>query len=177
MAALGDALLRSLIERGLAIQGLIAPELQIQPAGVELTLAKIFRLKGAGCVDLTNERRRVPEGEEIPFNEGGYVDLGPGAYRVLFNEIVRVPPDCIAIGLPRSTLIRSGATVLTALWDPGYVGRSQALLVVFNEHGIRLYKNARLLQLVFIKVEGCTRTYSGAYQGEGLGEARGASMR
>ncbi|HDD64086.1 MAG TPA: deoxyuridine 5'-triphosphate nucleotidohydrolase, partial [Thermoprotei archaeon] len=61
------------------------------------------------------------------------------------------------------------ATVETAVWDPGYRGRSYSLLIVYNEEGIRLKRNARLVQLVFIKVMGDTGGgYKGTYQFEGL---------
>jgi dUTP pyrophosphatase len=55
------------------------------------------------------------------------------------------------------------------LWDPGYRGRSQSLLVVYNPAGLRLKKNARLLQLVFMRLDGdAEKIYTGAYQGENI---------
>jgi dUTP pyrophosphatase len=62
-----------------------------------------------------------------------------------------------------------GATMETALWDPGYRGRSQSLLVVYNSQGLRLKRNARLMQLVFIRLEReADKAYSGIYQGENI---------
>lgn len=60
-----------------------------------------------------------------------------------------IPRDAAAIGRARSSLLRCGATLETALWDPGYRGRSQSLLVVYNPAGLKLKKKARLMQLVF----------------------------
>jgi len=62
-----------------------------------------------------------------------------------------------------------GALLGCAVWDPGYRGRGEALLVVGNPHGIRIEVGARIAQLVFIRLypqlgEG----YSGVYQGERL---------
>jgi dUTP pyrophosphatase len=57
-------------------------------------------------------------------------------------------------------------TVNTAVWDAGYSGRSQSLLVVYHSQGFRLQKNARVLQLVFLRLTGETDGYRGIYQGE-----------
>ena len=54
----------------------------------------------------------------------------------------------------------------TAVWDAGYSGRSQSLLVVYNPQGLRLQKNARIVQLIFLQLTGTTEGYNGAYQGE-----------
>ncbi|RLF21323.1 MAG: deoxyuridine 5'-triphosphate nucleotidohydrolase [Thermoprotei archaeon] len=170
MSVLGDSILLRLISEGLVVKGAVDIRKQLQPAGVELTVAEIMEFEEGGCLDFSNERRRIPRCRRLEFNEEGFIDLKPGAYKIRFNEVVRIPNDCIAIGFPRSSLIRSGATVLCALWDPGYVGRSEALLVVFNPRGIRLYRNARVLQLVFIKAQGVTRPYSGVYQFENVKE-------
>jgi dUTP pyrophosphatase len=66
--------------------------------------------------------------------------------------------------------MRMGATVISALWDPGYEGRGEGLLIVENPHGIVLEKNARVVQLIFIRLESKpTSKYRGAYMLEGLG--------
>jgi dUTP pyrophosphatase len=57
----------------------------------------------------------------------------------------------------------------TALWEPGYRGRRQSLLVVYNSHGLRLKRNARLMQLIFLRLEKeAEKLYSGKYQGENI---------
>ena len=94
--------------------------------------------------------------------------LGPGAYLVTFNEVLSLPLDVMALAWPRSTLLRCGAVVHNAVWDAGYSGRSQALLVVHNPHGLLLHPDARLVQVVFIRLDRPTQGYRGAYQGENL---------
>ena len=74
----------------------------------------------------------------------------------------------MALGRPRSSLLRCGVTVNTAVWDAGYSGRSQSLLVVYNPLGFRLQKDARVVQLVFFRLTGETKGYQGKYQGENL---------
>ena len=57
----------------------------------------------------------------------------------------------------------------TGVWDAGYSGRSQALMVVHNPHGFRVQKGARLVQLVFFPLDDPTGPgYQGRYQGENL---------
>jgi dUTP pyrophosphatase len=56
----------------------------------------------------------------------------------------------------------------TAVWDAGYSGRSQSLMVVYNSQGFHLQRNARVLQLVFLRLSQETDGYEGAYQGENI---------
>ena len=66
-----------------------------------------------------------------------------------------------------TSILRCGADLNCALWDPGYEGRSEALLVVYNEHGITLKRNAKIGQLVFIRLsEEAKSLYEGQYKGE-----------
>ncbi|MEP0815210.1 MAG: deoxyuridine 5'-triphosphate nucleotidohydrolase [bacterium] len=165
---------------------LIDREAQVQGAGVDLSLRDISRFAGTGALDFTNQLRRLPDTAAIEWQDplgneltdpslseqarttyGGYAELEPGGYLVRYNEIVEVPPDAIGVILPRSSLMRSGATLFSAVWDPGYRGRGQGLLSVWNP--LRLYRNARIGQIFFIRLEGKTkRLYDGDYQGEGV---------
>jgi dUTP pyrophosphatase len=154
--------------RGL-VESMIDPETQTQMCGVELTLQKIERFLTAGAVAFENKERKLPETELVNFDEMGWIELTAGSYLVTFNEIVNIPKDVAAMARARSTLLRCGATLETALWDPGYRGRSQSLLVVYNPQGLKLKKNARLMQLVFLRLENeAEKLYSGKYQGENI---------
>ena len=154
--------------RGL-VESMIDPETQTQMCGVELTLQKIERFLTAGAVAFDNKERKLPETELVNFDEMGWIELTAGSYLVTFNEIVNIPKDVAAMARARSTLLRCGATLETALWDPGYRGRSQSLLVVYNPQGLKLKKNARLMQLVFLRLEKeAEKLYSGKYQGENI---------
>ena len=154
--------------RGL-VESMIDPETQTQMCGVELTLQKIERFLTAGAVAFDNKERKLPETELVNFDEMGWIELTAGSYLVTFNEIVNIPKDVAAMARARSTLLRCGATLETALWDPGYRGRSQSLLVVYNPQGLKLKKNARLMQLVFLRLKNeAEKLYSGKYQGENI---------
>jgi dUTP pyrophosphatase len=151
------------------VEVMVDPEIQTQMCAVELTLMKIEVFTTSGALAFDNKERRLPEMEEIHFEESGWADLPPGAYLVTFNEIVNIPRDVAALARPRSTLLRCGASLETALWDPGYRGRSQSLLVVHNPSGLRLKRNTRLMQLVFMRLDrAAEKAYSGIYQGENI---------
>lgn len=151
------------------VESMINPKEQTQMCGVEMTLLRIDRFISAGSMAFDNKERTLPEMEEIEFEESGWVELKPGAYLVTFNEIVNIPQDMAALARPRSSILRSGATLETALWDPGYRGRSQSLLIVYNPNGLWLKKNARLMQLVFFRLEKeAEKGYNGRYQGENI---------
>ena len=150
------------------VQGLIDQDVQTQSNGIDLTLREVREFRGPGHLDFSNKHRVLPSTSLIDFDPDGWVSLNPGSYLVSFNEVVNLPLSLMALGKPRSSLLRMGATVETAVWDAGYRGRSQCLLVVHNQQGLRLARNARILQLVFFRLGSETEGYSGAYQGENI---------
>ena len=142
-------------------------EAQIQPNGFDMSLGAVSAIVGRGTLALVNADRVLPEYQELEFDADGMLDLDPGIYQVIFNEIVDLPNDLMALGRPRSSLCRSGVTLHTSVWDAGYRGRSTSLLQVINPAGFRVQRGARLLQLVFFGLSAATSSgYAGIYQGE-----------
>ena len=140
---------------------------QLQSNGFDMTLASIASFDAAGSIGVSNAERSRPESHELEFGVGGYVQLTPGPYLVTLNEVVRLPLHVMAFGKPRSSLLRSGVAIHNAVWDAGYHGRSQALMVVYNSDGFTVARDARILQLVFMTLDGDTTVpYAGQYQGE-----------
>ncbi|MFQ5893732.1 MAG: deoxyuridine 5'-triphosphate nucleotidohydrolase [Nitrospinota bacterium] len=147
------------------VEGLLDPEVQVQPNGIELTLKSVAALMGPGSLGFDNRDRSLAKGRSVAFDADGWTDLKPGAYRIEFTELVHIPPDVFAIARARSSLHRCGVTVETALWDAGFQGASEALLVVHNRHGFRLRRGARLIQLIFFKMlEAVDEPYAGRYR-------------
>ncbi len=139
---------------------------QIQPAGIDLRISIIEEFTDKGVIMVNG--KDIPRGKRLE-PQGGYWELKPGAYRIRFEDIVEIPLDAVGLCFPRSSLLRMGATINCAVWDPGYRGRGQALLNVFNPHGIRIEVGARIAQIIFIKLlEYAKVGYSGSYLGEGL---------
>ncbi len=141
-------------------------ESQYQPAGIDITLKEVCRFASAGKIDFDNKERKISDVEKIEY-EREEVALKPGAYKVIFNEYVKIPSDAAALCLPRSSLLRCGASLECAVWDPGYEGRSEALLIVRNEHGLILKRNAKIGQMVFFRLADTAKElYAGRYKGE-----------
>jgi len=143
-------------------------EEQLQPNGVDLTLREIAMLQSPGKIAVENSQRLVSDLAPLVFDGLNFIDLMPGAYIITYNEIVHLPKNVMALATPRSSLLRCGVTINTAVWDAGYSGRSQSLMVVYNPQGFRLQRNARIVQLVFLQLTQETEGYRGAYQGENI---------
>ncbi len=150
------------------VEGCIDLETQVQPNGIDLTLREVFMLQTPGRITASNSQRLVSDLAPMVFDGLGFIDLIPGAYIVTYNEIVHLPNNIMALGRPRSSLLRCGVTIGTAVWDAGYSGRSQSLMVVYNPQGFCLERNARITQLVFLQLTQDTEGYQGAYQDENI---------
>ena len=150
------------------VEGMREESSQIQPCGVDLTARTIYRFVSAGTIDYDNSHRVLAARDDIPWVDEA-IDLPPGAYHIVYNEVVNLPLDVMALAYPRSSLLRCGVTLYTAVWDPGYSGRAEALFVVLNPHGFRLCRNARVAQLVFTVLGNAVDSgYNGRFKGENL---------
>lgn len=142
---------------------------QIQPNGIDLTLREVARHNGQGSIGLESADRVLPELENLEFDADGWLTLEPGIYHILYNEVVDIPVSLMALGRPRSSLARCGVSIVTAVWDAGYNGRSTSMLVVSNPAGFRVQQNSRVMQLVFFGMSEATADgYRGRYQGENM---------
>jgi len=141
---------------------------QVQPNGFDMTLREVALLESSGKIAVKDTQRRLPDLAPLMFNGLGFIDLMPGVYSITYNEIVHLPRNVMALARPRSSLLRCGVTVDTAVWDAGYSGRSQSLLVVYNSQGFRLQKNARIVQIIFLWLIRETEGYQGVYQHENI---------
>jgi dUTP pyrophosphatase len=151
------------------LRGVIAfvDALSIQPNGVDLSLDAIWRFREAGALGRDNADRHLPERESLSFDPEGWLQLEHGVYGIRYAERVDIPIDCGGLCFPRSSLLRMGVSVPTAVWDAGYGGRGEGLLSVSNPHGVRLQRGARIAQLVLFRLTAPTAAYDGQYQGEG----------
>ncbi len=148
------------------VRDLLDVDTQLQPAGIDLRVSQVFRFRGVGILGF--DERKLPEVEEV-LPENGYWGLDQGVYKIKFAEVVELPRDVLALCFPRSSLLRSGVLVSCTVWDPGYVGRGEALMHVINPHGIKLGVGSRVVQLIFFKLnKAVEKAYEGFYKGENL---------
>ncbi len=154
-----------LVDKGLLVRGMLDPDVQVQPSGVDLTVAKFFRLEGTGSLDFSNEKRTLPEYVEILPNNGVWM-LEKGTYNATMNEYIKLPRDVAALVLPRSSALVCGVEAHSALWDPGYEGRGFLHFTITRR--VRIYKDARLVQMVFFRLSRKSEGYTGIFKGEDL---------
>jgi deoxycytidine triphosphate deaminase len=137
---------------------------QKQPAGYDVSVNKIYSFPKSKF-NLTIKKRENSTLSEVPLVNDHFELNETGAYFVDLNEITTIPKDAIGILLPRSTLLRNGLDVRTALFDPGYSGQPKVMLVCHRPASIQRF--ARIGQLIIIKSDKeFTSQYSGQYQGE-----------
>lgn len=146
---------------------------QIKPNGVDLIVDKVLQQRGN--VILAKEKKDTRKGVlwDIPIqfnvaglsNRGGWV-LEPGYYTVQWAEYIQIPHNAIGLLSPRSTLLRTCATIYGAIWDRGYHGIGQSGLHVFDY--LLLERGTPLAQMCFIGASIGNKTYNGQYQGENV---------
>ncbi len=163
---LNSSEIKHLIETRQLITDYIDLDRQLQPSGFDLSLGVLLDFRGGGSVDFSNVEREIPQTMPLEPDEYGWYSLQKGCYTIVYNEVVRIPLDVVALARSRSTMLRNGAAIETAVWDPGYQGRSSSLLVVHNSNGIRLKRDARVAQLVFFRIDEVGKGYEGIFQRE-----------
>lgn len=132
---------------------------QIQPNGVDLRVERLFMVTSAG--HLAPGGTIAGDREEVPWRADHR--LAPGAYVVRYREKITIPAGHVGQVFPRSSLLRNGGTLFSALWDQGYEGRGEALLVLWQ--ALILPPGARIGQLVLYPADRAPG-YQGQYQGE-----------
>ena len=171
-AALDRESIRNLITspppgRAPLVEGLTSIEEQLQPCGLDFSLLRLDRFTTAGRMGSDAGDRQLPHYQPLEFRADGWLHLEAGAYLATFNEVVNIPLDLVALAFPRSSLLRSGVGIHTSIWDPGYSGRSQAMLAIHNPAGYHIQRNARLMQMAFLRLANpVEQGYQGRYQGE-----------
>ena len=151
------------------VENLCDAQQQVQPNGIDLTLKEVALFSSLGSLGPGNESRALSSTSPLVFDGLSRVDLLPGCYLVTYNEVVNLPKNIMALATPRSSLLRCGVSIHNAVWDAGYSGRSQSLMVVYNTQGFRLQRNARIVQMVFFSLSRqVAQGYQGVFQGENI---------
>ncbi|MBM1155088.1 deoxyuridine 5'-triphosphate nucleotidohydrolase, partial [archaeon] len=75
MVALEKSEILERIAREKIIEDYLDLSIQAQPAGIDLTLRRVYRFRGAGRIDFDNSERSLPELEELEFGEDGWIYL------------------------------------------------------------------------------------------------------
>lgn len=175
---LSDTDLEQRLARGdLVVDPIDDPELQIQPASIDLRLGPEFVLHRQPLVPFLDARdaqsieRHVERIEVAPGD--GFI-LQPGAFALGTTvERVRVPPDLVARVEGRSSIGRLAIIVhaTAGFIDPGFEGQITLELSNLGRCAVKLYPGMRISQIVFHEMKSpAARPYGAArgskYQGQ-----------
>jgi len=157
---LSDAdILRRLDEGDLVVEPLADPEIQVQPASVDLRLGREFlefQHANIPCIHPNSEQEVDEYVDETHVEEGGEYILHPGDF-VLGTTVERVaiPDDLIAHVEGRSSLGRLAIVVhaTAGLCDPGYEGQITLELSNLGTAPVALTPGMRISQLTFTELK------------------------
>lgn len=167
---LSDRDIRERLKRGdLSIEPLEDPELQIQPASIDLRLHHSFvvlRASRLPCLDPRDipadatERIDVTGGEAFVLHPGDFV-LGSTVERV------RIPADLVARVEGRSSLGRLAIVVhaTAGFIDPGFEGQITLELSNLGRTAVKLYPGMRVSQIVLHEMKSAAERPYGAARG------------
>ncbi|MFB6120384.1 MAG: dCTP deaminase [Halobacteriaceae archaeon] len=158
-------------EGDLEIEPLADPELQIQPASVDLRLGREFlefERTNIPCIHPNSEQEIEEYVTETVVEEGEEFILHPGDF-VLGTTVERVaiPDDLIAHVEGRSSLGRLAIVVhaTAGLCDPGYRGQITLELSNLGSAPVALDPGMRISQLTFTELKSPAATPYGADRG------------
>ena len=140
--------------------------------GVDCTLKEVYKIKGFGGI--YGDKSIIPDYEVVSKvniwdGKKGWI-LDSGTYIVKLNEGVQFGPNDTGLFYQRSSLNRSGAEIISSVWDPGFTTQSETSIEAptlrLNVHADKLIieENTRIAQLVVFENED-TSQYDGQFQG------------
>ncbi|KOX93830.1 dCTP deaminase [Haloarcula rubripromontorii] len=157
---LSDAdILRRLEQGDLVVEPLDDPDIQIQPASVDLRLGREFlefQHANIPCIHPNSEAEVADYVEETVIEEGGEFILHPGDFVLgTTHERVAIPDDLIAHVEGRSSLGRLAIVVhaTAGLCDPGYEGQITLELSNLGTAPVALTPGMRISQLTFTELK------------------------
>jgi dCTP deaminase len=151
-------ILRRLEAGDLVIDPLDDPDLQVQPASVDLRLGREFlefRRTNISCIHPEDEREVSEYVDETVVEDGEDFVLHPGDFVLgTTKERVEIPPDLIAHVEGRSSLGRLAIVVhaTAGLCDPGYRGQITLELSNLGSAPVALTPGMRVSQLTFTEL-------------------------
>ncbi len=163
----------------IVIEPLDDPELQIQPASVDLRLGNtfvVYKLPHVACIDSRDPRSVSGYTEEIVIAEGEGFILQPGEFALGSTlERVKVPSDLVARVEGRSSIGRIAIVVhaTAGFIDPGFEGEITLELSNLGRCAVKLYPGMRISQVVFHTMKSPAQRPYGAARGSKYQGQRG----
>lgn len=141
----------------------------IQMHALDIRIDKVYRIVGGFFIPEKGKTSQSKKEEMLPVVEPALpmreiFSLTPGVYAFDAVQSVEMAEGEAGWLVPRSSLTRNGVDVRSALYDAGYKGGVNGIIVVHNPHGCSIERNARIAQFVIVKAE-TAKLYDGQYQG------------
>lgn len=148
--------------------GNISNEKQIQQVSIDLELISIEKIQGLGKI-LHNETK-LPDYEIVSKNavsdnnKHGWL-LEPGYYKLTFLQSCEVPNNVAMQIIHRSSLLRSGCSITSAIYDPGFkCDNLGAFATIHNHIFIEKYSRVACIKGWETDVVDSNYLYNGQYQ-------------
>ncbi len=140
----------------------------VQQVGIDLELVQV---KGLGEIGMILKDKTVlPKYNDIPLTKidgcSGWL-LHPGYYEVRFNQGCKIPDNIVLKIRQRSSLLRSGGSLHSSIFDPGFETESIGSFIQIN-HPVFIEEGARIAQIYghFCTPVPENKKYSGQFQGD-----------
>lgn len=162
---------KRLAEGDLAIEPLSDPDLQIQPASVDLRLDDefvVYRLSHMPVIDPRDPETVSRYTHRVKIADGEAFTLHPGEFVLgSTHEWVRIPDDLVARVEGRSSIGRLAVVVhaTAGFIDPGFEGRITLELSNLGRVAVKLYPGMRISQIVLHEMKNAAERPYGASRG------------
>lgn len=152
-------------------------ESDYQPSGLDLRVEKVYIITEDVPSGIIDGIKVIPEHSEIKPKDYPEYNF-ENCWKIEYNKpyIFEVQKQ-ITIGknnaqfyLPRSTLLRQGVNVYTALGDTGYTGHLSFMVINHRKGDFYISKGERFAQLIDFQVQDTDKEYDGDYQEEKIVE-------
>ncbi len=165
---LGIDKLHKLVKDKKLVENLCQRELENpEGAGFDLRLGEIYQLEGKSFLGI--EERKTPEIKLLAKFNGNKKEkflFKPGTYYLMKTvEKVNTPKDIVILFRPRTTIFRSGMTIITGNCAPGYCGELTFGIANIGPVDVEIELGARVAHAMFFKVDGKSHLYRGQWQG------------
>ncbi|MFQ3285568.1 MAG: dCTP deaminase [Natronomonas sp.] len=150
---------RRLTDGNLVVDPLADPELQIQPASIDLRLGREFlefKRTNIPCIHPNSEQEVDEYVEETHVDEGEEFILHPGDFVLgTTKERVEIPDDLLGTVQGRSSLGRLAVVIhaTAGIVDPGYRGQITLELSNLGTAPVALQPDMRISQVIFTELK------------------------
>lgn len=145
-----------------------------QPGGLDLRLGKIeeFDVGNNKFYGIIDGLKVIPDRSELVMNAlsvDGQIknvySLRPNVpYIATVQNKIKIDKNSLQFYKPRSSLLRCGTNVMTAIGDNGYFGSLSFFIMNYLPVDFVITRGERFAQLVDIRVDGAINEYDGDYQ-------------